>query len=221
MAEAATMIAEPRKDHGKRRVRRLRKAGYVPAVMYGHKEETLHLTVEQDAMWAVIRHGVRVIDVQVGGKTQKCLIKEIQWDAFGRELVHVDFTRVSADERIRVTVPVQVRGTAPGVNAGGVLNQPMHTLEIECLAINVPDAIRVSVNELQLEQAIHLKEVALPEGVKTFADPEAIVVQCVKPLEEVEAAPAVAVEGPAEPEVIGRKVAEEAEAEPEKKPEKK
>jgi large subunit ribosomal protein L25 len=217
MAEAATLTAEPRKDSGKRRMRRLRKTGQVPGVMYGHREATLTLTVAQDAMWSLIRHGQRVVDVTLDGKVQKCLIKEVQWDAFGREMHHVDFTRVSADEKIRITVPVQVRGTAPGVNAGGVVDQPMHTLEIECLAINVPDAIRVSVNELQLEQVIHLKDIKLPEGVVAFADPDTVVVQCVKPVEEAEAAPGEAPEGPAEPELIGRKVAEEGEAEPEKK----
>jgi len=216
MADAATLAAKPRQDTGKRRMRRLRKSGQVPGVMYGHKEQTLPLTVAAEDLAALIRHGQRVVDVQLGGKVQKCLIREIQWDVFGRELLHLDLTRVSADEKIRITVPVQVRGTAPGVNAGGVLDQPMHTLEIECLAINVPEAIRVSVNELQLEGVIHLKDVKLPEGVVAFADPETVVVQCVKPTEEAEAAPGEAAEGPAEPEVIGRKAAEEGEAEAEK-----
>jgi large subunit ribosomal protein L25 len=197
-------------------MRRLRKSGQVPGVMYGHKEETLPLAVAAEDLAALIRHGQRVVDVQLAGKVQKCLIREVQWDVFGRELLHLDLTRVSADEKIRITVPVQVRGTAPGVNAGGVLDQPMHTLEIECLAINVPEAIRVSVNELQLEGVIHLKDVKLPEGVVAFADPETVVVQCVKPAEEAEAAPGEVAEGPAEPEVIGRKAAEEGEAEAEK-----
>lgn len=216
MADAATLAAKPRQDTGKRRMRRLRKSGQVPGVMYGHKEETLPLAVAAEDLAALIRHGQRVVDVQLAGKVQKCLIREVQWDVFGRELLHLDLTRVSADEKIRITVPVQIRGTAPGVNAGGVLDQPMHTLEIECLAINVPEAIRVSVNELQLEGVIHLKDVKLPEGVVAFADPESVVVQCVKPAEEAEAAPGEVAEGPAEPEVIGRKAAEEGEAEAEK-----
>lgn len=215
MAEATTLTVKRRQEHGKRRVRRMRQQGAVPAVIYGHKEETISLTVDNDAIRSIIRHGVRVVDVQIDGKTEKCLIREVQWDAIGKEVVHIDLTRVSADERIRVTVPVTLRGTAPGTNAGGVLDQPMHELEIECLALDMPDAIRVNVHELQLEQAIHLKDIVLPAGVKAFGDPEAVVVQCVKPLEEAPAAPAEVVEGPAEPEVIGRKVGEE-EPEPEK-----
>jgi large subunit ribosomal protein L25 len=216
MAEAVTLAAKRRDQHGSRNARRLRRQGLLPAVIYGHKEETISLTVDNDAIRSLIRHGVRVVDLQLEGRTEKCFIRAVQWDAIGNDVEHVDFTRISLDERIRVTVPIVLRGTAPGINAGGVLNQPLHTIDIECLAINVPEAIRVNVGELQLEKAIHLKEVTLPEGVKVFGDPEAIVVQVVKPLEEAPAAPAAAavVEGPAEPEVIGRKVEEkEAEAE--------
>ncbi|MCS6976333.1 MAG: 50S ribosomal protein L25 [Gemmatales bacterium] len=206
MAEAAVLAAVVRKETGKRRMRRLRKAGQIPGVMYGHKEETIPLAVKAEDLWALIRHGQRVVDVKLDGKTEKCLIREVQWDVFGREVLHVDLTRVSADERIRVTVPIHLRGNAAGVAAGGVLDQPLHTLEIECPALAVPEAIRVNVQDLQLDQAIHVKDLKLPEGVVALADPEAVVVQCAKPLEE---AAAEAVEGPAEPEVIGRKAAEE------------
>jgi large subunit ribosomal protein L25 len=218
MAEATKLAAEPRKERGTGQARRMRKTGKLPAVIYGHKQEAIALTVDNEAIRSVIRHGVRVVDLQLGGKIEKCLIREVQWDAIGKEVVHVDFTRVSEDERVRVTVPVLTRGTSPGVIAGGVLDQPMHTLEIECLAVNMPDAIRVNLNDLQLEQAIHLKDVQLPPGVKAFGEPDAVVVQVVKPVEEAPAAaPAEAVEGLAEPEVIGRKVGEKEEAPEEKK----
>jgi large subunit ribosomal protein L25 len=213
MAEAMTLEASKREEHGTRQARSLRQRGQLPAVLYGHKEATVTLSVSTEAMHSLIRHGVRVVDLRYDGKTEKCFIREVQWDAIGREVLHVDFTRVSLDERIQVTVPVMVRGTAPGVNAGGILEQPMHTIEIECLAINVPDAIRVNVHDLQLEQAIHVRDLVLPEGVKALEDPDALVVQIVKPLEEPEAAPAEAAEGPAEPEVIGRRAGEEEESE--------
>lgn len=206
MAEAAVLNAQVRKETGKRRMRRLRKAGQIPGVMYGHKEATIPLAVKADELWALIRHGQRVVDVRMDGKTEKCLIREVQWDVFGREVLHVDLTRVSADERIRVTVPIHLRGNAAGVAAGGMLDQPLHTLEIECPALAVPEAIRVNVQDLQLDQAIHVKDLKLPEGVTALDDPEAVVVQCVKPAEEAAAEEA---EGPAEPEVIGRKAAEE------------
>jgi large subunit ribosomal protein L25 len=213
MAQAAAVLnAVERKETGKRRMRRLRKSGQIPGVMYGHKEAAVPLAVKAEDLWALIRHGQRVVDVRLDGRVEKCLIREIQWDVFGREVLHVDLTRVSADERIRVSVPVQLKGSAPGVAAGGILDQPLHTLEIECLAVAVPEAVRVNIQELQLDQAIHVKNLKLPEGVVCLADPEAVVVQCVKPAEEVATA---AEEGPVEPEVIGRKAAEQTEAEAE------
>lgn len=211
MAEAAALAAKRRTERGSGHARQMRRGGHIPAVVYGHKEEVIALTVEASDIARIVRHGQRVVDLKVGdAKAETCFIREVQWDALGKDIVHVDFTRVSRDERIRVTVPVVLKGTSPGQTGGGVIDQPMHTLDIECLALNVPDAIRVSISELQLEKAIHLKEVTLPEGVKAFADPEAVVVQCTKPVEETPApAEAAAAAGPAEPEVIGRKVAAE------------
>jgi large subunit ribosomal protein L25 len=122
-----------------------------------------------------------------------------------------------------VTVPLEIRGTAAGIAEGGVLDQPMHTLSIECLAIAIPDKIRVNVADLKLGQALHVKEIVLPEGVKAMADPEGVVVLVALKQVEVEA-PAVAAPAAeaAEPELIGRKVAEETEEEEgEQKPAKK
>jgi large subunit ribosomal protein L25 len=214
MAESLSLAAEKRATHGTRNAKRLRRQGWLPAVIYGHQQAVFSVQVKNDDVRSIIRHGVRVVDLQIDGATEKCLIKEVQWDTFGREVVHVDFARVSADERIRVVVPIQVRGTAPGVTAGGILNQPMHVMEIECPALEVPDSIRVSLIELQIEQAIHLRDVHLPAGVKALGDPDAIVVQVVKPAEEAGAVAAAPAEGPVEPEVIGRKV-EKAEEETE------
>ena len=120
-----------------------------------------------------------------------------------------EFPRTS---RIRVAVPVELRGIAPGVAAGGVLDQPIHSLNIECLAIAVPESIRVNVAELQIGMAIHIKEVHLPPDTKALGDPDAIVVQVSAPVDAVETPAGPAAEQ-AEPELIGRKVAEEEEEE--------
>ena len=134
---------------------------------------------------------------------------------FGVEPVHVDFKRVDVNERIHVSVPVELRGIAPGVTGGGVLEQPMHALHVECLAISIPQSIRVNIGELQLDGSIYVRELHLPEGVTALDDPDAIVIHVKQPQVEVEAAPAPeAAAETAEPEVIGRKAAEEeAEAE--------
>jgi large subunit ribosomal protein L25 len=154
--------------------------------------------------------------VKAEGKIEKALIKELQWDHLGKEILHVDFARVAADERVEVNVRVELRGTAIGIAAGGVIDQPIHLLAVECLAIAVPDSIRVSVTELQLGQALHVRELVLPEGVKALTDPEAVVVQVIAKLVEPEAVPApeAVVAEPAEPEVIRReRPVEEEEAE--------
>src|SRR5437899_10833722 len=214
MAEAVQLIAEPRTGRGTQAARRLRRQGLVPAVVYGHKEATLSVALPLEEVEKLIRRGVRVVDLRAGGKEEKAFIREVQWDHLGKDLLHVDFTRVSADERIVVSVPLEIRGTAPGVTAGGVLDQPLHLLSIECLAISLPESIRVNVGELQLGQAIHIRELVLPPGVKALDDPDAIVVQVRAKEVEPEVAAPVEVAEQAEPEVIGRQTheAEEEEA---------
>jgi large subunit ribosomal protein L25 len=110
-------------------------------------------------------------------------------------------------------VPIEIRGVAPGVNAGGTLDQPIHTLSVECLAISIPESIRVSVAELQIGGAIHVRDLVLPPGVKAMSDPDAIVVHVTTKMAEPEAPVAAEVPEQAEPEVIGRQKAESEEAE--------
>jgi large subunit ribosomal protein L25 len=107
-------------------------------------------------------------------------------------------------------VRIELKGIAPGVTAGGLLDQPLHTLEVECLAIAIPESIRVNINEVQLDQAIHVKELTLPPGVQALADPDAIVVQVTAAQVEAET-PAPLVPEQAEPEVIRQRVAAEEE----------
>lgn len=208
MAESVTLATRRRADRGTHAARRLRRSGQIPAVIYGHKEEAVALAVSGEEVLHAVRHGVRVVDLQTdGGAPEKALIRDVQWDHLGKELLHVDFARVAADERIHVNVPIEIRGLPPGVNAGGVLDQPIHALAIECLALQVPDSIRVNVGELQLGQAIHVRELHLPPDVKSLADPDAVVVHVTA--KQAEPEPTAPAAGTAEPEVIGRKAGEE------------
>jgi large subunit ribosomal protein L25 len=213
MAESVALVGEPREGRGKQAARKLRRSGKVPAVVYGHKEETLSIALPLDDVEKAIRRGVRVVDLKAGGKEEKALIRDVQWDHLGKELLHVDFTRVAADERIVVTVPIQLRGTAPGVTAGGVLDQPLHALSVECLAISITESIRVNIGELQIDSAIHVRDLVLPPGVKAMSDPESIVVQVKPPVAEPEAPAAPEGAEAAEPEVIGQKEKAEEEEE--------
>ncbi|HLJ93621.1 MAG TPA: 50S ribosomal protein L25 [Gemmataceae bacterium] len=213
MAESVALVTQPREGRGSQSARRLRRKGMIPAVIYGHKEETVSVALPLEELERAIRHGVRVVDLKSNGKEEKALIREVQWDHLGKELLHVDFARVALDERIVVTVPLEIRGVAPGVNAGGTLDQPIHTLSVECLAIRIPESIRVNVGELQIGSVIHVRDLVLPEGVKAMTDPDAIVVHITMKQVEAEAPVAAAAPEQAEPEVIGRQKAEEEEGE--------
>ena len=213
MAESEVVVAQKRDGRGSRAARRLRAAGRVPAVVYGHKEETIPLSVAAEDILRVIHHRARVIDLQTESKVEKALIREVQWDHLGKDVLHVDFARVVAGERIEIEVPIELRGSAPGVAGGGVLDQPMHTLPIECLALSAPESIRVNINDLQVGGVIHVGDLHLPPDVKALADDDAVVVHVVAPIEEA-AAPAAEPAEQAEPEVIGRqRAAEEGEGE--------
>jgi large subunit ribosomal protein L25 len=212
MAETVVLTTEKRDRCGSHAASRLRKKGQIPAVIYGHKEENEHVSLVGEDFVKALRHGARVVDLQTERGVQKVLIREIQWDHLGKEVLHVDFARVSADERYVVSVPIELRGIAPGVAGGGVLDQPLHTIEVECLAIAIPDSIRVSIAELQVGGSIHVRDLKLPEGVVAMTDADAIVVHVTTPQAEPEAPVEAAATG-TEPEVIGRKAAEEGEAE--------
>lgn len=204
MADSVALTAQERTDHGTRASRKLRKKGMVPAVVYGHKQATVSVSVPAEELARAIRQGARLIQLKQGSATESALIRDLQWDPLGHDILHVDFTRVSVDERITVDVRIELRGTSPGVTAGGVLNQPLHNLSIECLAVSIPDSIRVNIGELQIEQAIHVREIKLPEGAVVKNDPEAIVVQVTPPQDEE-----AELGEQAEPELIGRKAEKE------------
>ena len=213
MADSVVLDVQERNRVGSNAARQLRKTGFVPGVMYGHEEKTLSLAVPGDTLYKAIRHGVRVYDVKLKEKTQKVLLRDVHWDALGHDILHVDFYRVKADEKITVEVRVELRGTAPGIAAGGALVQPIHHLSVECLVLSIPESIRVPVDKLQLNESIKVRDLTLPEGVVVKNDPDAIIVQVSPKVEEV-AAPAAPAAEQAEPEVIGRvkeEAAEEAE----------
>ncbi|HTU26648.1 MAG TPA: 50S ribosomal protein L25 [Pirellulales bacterium] len=203
---ADTLIVEKRQHHGKRNARRLRASGSIPAILYGHGEENIPLTVSAEALTAAVRHGSRVVELK-GVVQEKAFIREMQWDVYGLEVLHVDLSRVSEHERLHLRVSLELRGQAIGLKSGGVVEHLIHDLEIECPALSIPEKIEVPVSDLELDGAIHAGQLKLPPGVVLLADPDQVVVQCVLPQEEE--APALEGAGAAEPEVIGRKAEEE------------
>ena len=205
---AEVLNVSKREEKGKRNAKRLRLGGAIPGNLYGHGEANVSLSVKADELKAAIRHGARVVDLQ-GAVSEKAFIKELQWDTFGNDVLHIDLSRVSADERLQVKVTVELRGQAVGVKEGGVIEHVVHDVDIECLAIEIPEKLFLRVNDLKIGDSLMASSIELPAGAKLMSDPEELIVHCVLPAVEEEAGEAVA-EG-AEPEVIGRKAEDEEE----------
>jgi large subunit ribosomal protein L25 len=207
---ALQLAVQSRDIRGKHGNRRLRLAGQIPAVLYGHGLECVPLSVEADVLTSAIRHGSRLVQL-TGAANESAFIRDLQWDTWGTHVIHVDFTRISEHEIVEVRVPIELRGESPGVREGGVIVQLVHDVELACPASAIPEKLAVNINQLALNATVKLGELELPEGAKILAaDLEAIVVQCAVPVEAPEeAAEAV----PGEPEVIGAKEKEEGEAE--------
>jgi len=203
--KAAQVTAKVREELGSRANKRLRDAGLLPGVVYGHKEAVVPVTLTRKEVAGHLNHGAHVFDLMMGDKTEKVLLKEIQYDHLGTNLMHVDFARVSLDEKVKVTVSLELKGTPKGSEDGGVLTQVIKELHVECLVTEIPEIIRYNVSEMALNDVLHLRQLDLPKGVKLLQDGELIAATVREVLEVVEA-PA---EGTtAEPEVIGKKVEE-------------
>ncbi|MDR1053321.1 MAG: 50S ribosomal protein L25 [Planctomycetaceae bacterium] len=210
MAKVQTLSVKLRDSYGKRRNRRLRDGGNVPAVLYGHKQTTQSLTLLAEELSTVVRHGNRFVEL-TGDVAEKAFIKEVQWNTWGNRILHVDFARVSEHEKIHVTVPLELRGESPGTKEGGVVKHVLHQIELECEAASLPEHIIVNINHLAFNQTIHVSDLELPENVTSLVDPSTVVVTCALPI-EVSTEETKPADG-AEPEVIGRKKTEEETAE--------
>ncbi len=207
---AVMLKVDVRPTRGKRNARRQRLAGTIPAVLYGHGQEAVALALSADELDGAVRHGHRLVSL-TGAVSEQAFIRELQWDVWGKHVMHVDFTRVSAHEKVRVQVPVELRGEAPGLRQGGVIKQSIHEVPIECEVTSLPDKLLVSVNHLKLGDSIAIGSLELPPTVIVLLDPEMLVVECSEPVEMEEES--TGADQVAEPEVIGRKKEEEGEEE--------
>lgn len=213
MAKTATLDAKNRTALGSRANKRLRDSGLIPGVVYGHKQDVLPISMPKKELVNYLEHGAHVFSLSLDGRSETCLVKEVQYDHLGLEVLHVDFARVDLNERVEVTVPLELRGTPKGVSEeNGVLTQLITDLEVECLVTEIPELIRHNVAEMKLDEILHVRDIALPSGVKALQDADLIVATVKLVVEEAPAAEAVET-GAAEPEVIGKKKEEGAEGE--------
>lgn len=213
MAEV-TLEVTRREQTGKEVAKKLRRDGKVPAVVYGGHKEPVAITVDRKAVTELVtksEHGVRsVFLLKMAGSDQQrhAMIKEITIDPISRKMKHIDFVRVVMDEKVKVTVPVHINGTAIGVKEGGLLDWQVRELHIETLPTSIPDTIEVDVSELGGHDYLRVKDLKMPEGARVLDDPERVVVGVTHAKAEV-LPEAVAEAAVAEPEVIKKGKPEE------------
>ena len=204
MAETA-LTAEPRTVAGSRACRRLRASGLTPAVVYGHKEGAVSIQIKNDDIVRMVREGHKVVDLDLSGDHEKALIRDLQWDTWSKEVIHVDFLRVSKGELMEVELPLEFVGEAIGTQNGGVLEHPNVSITVECPALQIPDAIRVNLSDLKIGESLTVGELTVPDQVKVLTEPDVPVATIVDPAAiaaAVEAENAASDSMPAEPEVI-------------------
>ena len=208
--------AEKRVKTTKGAVKALRRQGRVPGIVYGEKGEPLALSVDEKTLLQMIRSERgrnALITLQVADTSQAVLVKEIQRHAITRAITHVDFHRVSLKQKVEASVPVHVKGEAPGVKlSGGVQEHLVREVRVRCLPTKIPAALDADVSTLQIGQALRGKDLNVPEGVELLLDLESIIINIVSPtiLEEpTAAAPTEA--ATTEPEVIKKGKVEEGE----------
>jgi large subunit ribosomal protein L25 len=215
--------AKVREGVGKGVAKKLRAQGVIPAIVYGSYTKPVAIQVNTKDFYSVTHTqagGNVLIHLKIEGATkgtETVLIKEIQHDPVSDSINHIDFNVVSLTEKTKAKVHIHEKGEPAGVKEGGVLDHAHREIEVECLPTQIPDRIEVNVESLKINDAIHVKDLVLPEGVRCLLDPEEVILKVLPPAKEEVAAEAVPGEAAAEPEVItAKKPAEGETAEAEK-----
>jgi large subunit ribosomal protein L25 len=216
--ERIVLQAQPRKELGKNKVNKLRRQGYIPAIVYSEDKKTEALKIAAvDFLKIVHQHHIEntVVNLKVNptgtDKRQKeyaCLVKEIQYEPVKADIMHIDFQRISLTETVKVEVPVVVKGEAVGVKQeDGVLEHILWELEIECLPAQIPEQIEIEVSNLKVNEVIQVKDIKTPTGVKILNPADSIILMVAAPKQQEVEAPVAEeeIQERAEPEVIKEK----------------
>jgi large subunit ribosomal protein L25 len=214
----AQLTATPRTGTGKGAARKMRAAGQIPGIIYGHAREPQALAINTRDFEKLLEHisaESTVIELAVGGKMSRTLIREIQRHPFRREFLHVDFQELVAGETVSVRIPIVLVGVPEGVRLeGGVMDQTLRDLEIEVDPVNMPNHIDVNVENMKIGESVHVSDLTLPPGVTAITEGDTTIVVVSAPRAVIEEAAAPAAEGAevapaAEPEVIRAKKTDE------------
>ena len=200
--------ATRREELGTSKTRTIRAEGLTPGIIYGHGKDNIAIIVSHHDLDVAIHHGERLLEIDLGDVKENVLIKDVQYDTFGQDILHVDLTRVDLTERVEIVVPIVLRGTPAGLPEGGVLNQQSSEVTVECVVTSIPEEIRVRVNDLNVGDGLYIRDLELPEGATLVTDPDQPVCTVTVVLED-EPEPEAEEGEAAEPEVIGEKKEDE------------
>ena len=178
---------------GKCASRRARKSGMVPANIYMHGAACRPVLVDVNEWKPLANLDITLISLKEGADVSMALVKEVQYDTLRNVFLHIDFQAVRMDEKIHASVPVHPAFGVEsiGITHGGILEQPLHTIEVSCLPTALPEAITIDLSGLEVDHSIHVKDLVMPEGVSAVSDPDAVVFHMIKPsTAEVAATPA-------------------------------
>ncbi|SMP58576.1 LSU ribosomal protein L25P [Neorhodopirellula lusitana] len=194
--------ATKRDSTGTAATRRLRRAGNVPAVLYGHGEANEHLAIPQSQVKGLLRHHSKMIKL-TGAVEETALVSEMQWDPLGIEVIHMDLIRVNLKEKVELTVSVELHGEAAGTREGGILLENLREVEVRCSAGAIPESLILDVNELHLGENATASQLQLPEGVELLTDGDAVLAHVEAPRAQQDEE-GTEVQVGAEPEVISK-----------------
>ena len=165
--KSIVLNTETREQSGSAASRRARRAGRVPVEIYGHGKANVSLTIDAHALGLALNTPAQVFTLDMGGKSESCLVKEVQYDTFGQQILHVDFARVDLSEEVEVEIQLEFTGRAKGVvEDGGTMVVHHPTVSVKCRADSIPEVIAVDVTDIEIGHALHAGEIQFPPGVK-------------------------------------------------------
>jgi large subunit ribosomal protein L25 len=198
MATILDIPAQPRASAGTSAVNRLRKAGSIPAVIYGRKTAPTNVQVDAKSFTKLLESSASdniLVSLKLGDQAQLALVQEVQHDHLRGGILHVDFHAVAMDEEIHAQVPLHLTGESPGAKLGGLLEIFHHNLEVRCLPKDLPDSIAIDISTLEQGQGVNVGDIQLPAGVRAKLSADVLVLHCEAP--KVEETPAAAAAAPA------------------------
>lgn len=203
--------ADVRDRTGTRYAARVRAQGKLPAVIYGHKQDPVHIAVDASELIELLHHNAHLIEVEVAGKSEPCLVKDIQWDHLGSKIIHIDLARVDLTEEVQVEIEVELTGEAVGLKEiGALLEQSHNTIQVKCRADAIPERLTHDVSELGVGDSLLVSGLTLPAGVTAVSDPDTLIAHLsVTKIEVEEVEEETVAEGEDQPEVIGKPEDEE------------